>query len=251
MKTTVLICIFTVTAALCLASDDLHKPWDDLLQRHVRDGRVDYKAIKADPEQLETYLKTLGAANPSGFSRADQLAYWINSYNAFTVKLILDNYPLKSIRDIRKPWARTVWVAGGVTYSLNEIEHSILREQLKEPRIHFAIVCASIGCPDLYHRAFLGSQIEEQLAHTAKLFMQSPKHVRTSTGKKAFGRAKKTLHLSRIFNWFAGDFTSGGTRTVAQFVAQYATETTQSFISSAGEKLSVEFLDYDWDLNGL
>ena len=240
--------ILTSTAAL--AAPGLHDAWDALLKERVKDGVVDYAGIHADAAALDGYLATLAKTDPASFTREETLAYWINAYNAFTVRLILDHYPLGSIRDISRPWKRDAWTAGGRVYSLDHIEHKILREQLKEPRIHFAIVCASIGCPNLHSWAFTGTDVEAQLDKAARLFMQSPKHVRVETAKDWLGRPKKTLHLSKIFTWFKGDFTKGGTQTVPEFVASYATDEVRAFIKKAGPGVGTDALSYDWKLNG-
>ena len=123
---------------------DLHAAWDVLLQKHVSDGNVDYKAFQRSEAQLDAYLATLGATDPSSLSRNGQLAYWINAYNAFTLKLILNHYPVKSIRKLERPWKQRFWMAAGKMHSLDQIEHAILRRKFKEPRIHFAIVCAIV-----------------------------------------------------------------------------------------------------------
>ena len=224
----------------------LHQPWDTLLSAHVKAGRVDYKAFGADEKKLDGYLAALGATDVAVLNRDEQLAFWINAYNAFTVKLILNHYPLKSIRDIDKPWARKEWVAGGKTLSLDEIEHEIIRKQFKEPRIHFAIVCASIGCPDLWNRAFTGADIDSQLSGATRRFVRSDKHVQLVKPRK-FRREVTTLRVSRIFKWFPEDFTHDG-GTVAKFVASYAEPELAGAIRSVpGMKL--DYLSYDWDLN--
>jgi hypothetical protein len=229
----------------------LHAAWDAVLQTHVtEDGRVDYEALLSDPGTLDRYLGALGRADVAGMTRDGRLAFWINAYNAFTVKLILNHYPVKSIRDIRKPWDRKEWTAGGRRLSLNEIEHEILRKDFKEPRIHFAIVCASIGCPDLWNRAYTGNDVNAQLAMATGKFMRSPKHVRTAVERRLLGGPRRVLHVSRIFKWFAEDFADGGTRRVADYVALYADANTADFIRNAGAELKVRHLDYDWGLNG-
>ena len=172
--------LILLAAATPVTRADPHAAWNALLGERVKDGVVDYAGLHKDPARLDAYLATLAATDPSDYAREDQLAYWINAYNAFTIRLILDHYPTASIRDVSRPWKRKQWNAGGTIYSLDHIEHTILRKQFKEPRIHFAIVCASIGCPDLQPRAFTGPGIETQLEQAARHFMQSPKHVRTA-----------------------------------------------------------------------
>lgn len=244
------ISIILLTASLSSATtNNIHATWNSILQANVTNGRVDYQSIKKNQPQLSSYLNTLATTNPENFSRNDKLAYWINAYNAFTVKMIIDNYPVKSIKDIKNPWGQKSWLVGKKLYSLNHIEHKILRKQLNEPRIHFAIVCASIGCPDLQNRAFTGKEIDAQLDHATRNFMQSDKHVRISTKKSFNNKTKKTLHLSKIFSWFTADFTKEGKQTVADFVVKYAKPEIKAAITSAGKKIKIDYLKYDWNLN--
>lgn len=241
-----IMCVLLVRGS---GAQDLNDPWDKLLQSHVSNGEVDYEAIRKSPDQLNAVLAMFARADPASMSTNDQLAFWINAYNVFTVKLIVDNMPLKSIRDIKSPWKQENWRVGNRILSLDQIEHEILRKDFKEPRIHFAIVCASIGCPDLQNRAFAGATLEEQLARATREFMASPKHIRTELQGGRFGRKKPVLHVSRIFKWFPDDFTDGGKRSIPDFVRLYAPQETLQFISDAGKRLRVEHLDYDWNLN--
>ena len=142
---------FVLTAG---GTPGLHATWDKLLHKYVKDGRVDYNGFSRDIKVLDGYLEKLEKEDTSGYSPEEKLAFWINAYNAFTVKLILNHYPIKSIRKISNPWGQRIWKAAGQILSLDYIEHKILRREFKEPRIHFAIVCASIGCPDLQNAAF-------------------------------------------------------------------------------------------------
>ena len=245
---------FLIMAALMLLApgaqaQDLHGSWDKLLQAHVSEGEVNYAAIRKHPAELNDYIKTLGNTDPANMTQTDQLAFWINAYNAFTVKLIIDNMPLKSIRDIKSPWKQKNWHVGDRVLSLNQIEHEILRKDFKEPRIHFAIVCASIGCPDLQNRAFLGTTIKAQLTNATREFMASPKHIRTEYRTRSFGRKDPVLHISQIFKWFPGDFTDSGQLSIPEFIARYAPAKTAQFISEADKRLRLDHLHYDWNLN--
>jgi len=157
---------------------------------------------------------------------------------------------IKSIRDISKPWDTKEWQLAGETLSLNEVEHKKLREELREPRIHFSIVCASIGCPDLAGRAYTAGNIDAELDAAARTFMRSRKHVRTITSSGLLGGTTYTLELSRIFKWLKGDFTDGGKAAVSDFVVKYTDQTTTVFIKEHGGRLKISYLDYDWDLNG-
>ena len=163
-----------------------HQLWNELLKSNVKsNGQVDYKGFIREKPKLEKYLKLLSENAPDRktWSKNQQLAYWINVYNAFTVKLIVDNYPTKSIRDLgpslKIPLIKDVWhykffKIAGVEMSLDEVEHSILRKEFEEPRIHFAINCASVSCPPLLNEAFVVDRLEEQLTRVATAFVNDP-----------------------------------------------------------------------------
>ncbi len=219
-----------------------HQIWDELLAKHVDDeGHVNYKGFIASMDSLERYLELLSAqpAN-SNWPEEAQLAYWINAYNAFTVKLIVDNYPLKSIRDLHPtiyiPMVRTVWhkkffKIGGKDMNLDTIEHEILRKQFNEPRIHFAIVCASQSCPALLNEAYKSIRLSDQLKQQTIAFLGDPTRNKIQTNR---------VELSKIFSWFKGDFTKSGT--LIDFLNSYSRV-------QISEDADVEFLDYDWSLN--
>jgi len=214
-----------------------HNLWTNLLQQYVSvDGEVNYQGFIKDKIQLENYLNTL-SENPIGsnWSDAEQMAYWINAYNAFTVKLIVDHYPLESIKDISngilsKPWDIKFFKIGGVDFDLNTIEHEILRKDFSEPRIHFAINCASFSCPKLRNEAFVAERLEEQLEDQAQSFINNP--------DKNIINEKETK-LSKIFNWFESDFTK------QESIASFIKKRHDSF----NEKNKVEYLEYIWTLN--
>ncbi len=243
--------IMVMVAVHCRAGDEgPHQAWDQDLRKHVDDaGQVDYNDWLKDTAALDTYLRWLARTDASALSSNGQLAYWINAYNAFTVKLILDHYPVKSIKDIPKRWEAEAWEAGGKRYSLNQIEHEILRSDFQEPRIHFAIVCASIGCPDLWNRAFTEDGVDQQLQDASTRFFQSPKHIRFEKKKGAFGKETETLYLSSILKWFEEDFTENGKAPIERFVTRFAPRPMVKQIFQAGDALKIKHLDYDWDLN--
>ncbi|GGI56667.1 DUF547 domain-containing protein [Winogradskyella haliclonae] len=209
-----------------------HDVLNTLLQTHVsKNGNVNYKNIKAQRTELYNYIKLLTDNTPTDtWSREDKLAYWINAYNALTVDLILKNYPLKSIKDIDKPWDQRLWKFGDKWLNLNDIEHQILRK-MDEPRIHFAIVCASFSCPKLLNEAYTASNLEEQLTRVTKEFLADEDRNNIS---------ENNLKLSKIFKWFAKDFKTNGS--LIDFLNEY----TEVEISSKAKK---SFKDYNWDLN--
>jgi Protein of unknown function, DUF547 len=225
-----------------LAAPVSHAPLTELLKKHVAaNGKVNYKGFIRDSLALNQYLKQLSDNPPlKTWSREDQLAYWINAYNAFTLQLIIRHYPLKSIKDIgskiKIPFVNTPWDIkfiriGKEKYDLNNIEHGILREKFKEPRIHFAIVCASVSCPRLLNEAYVGSRVNQQLEAQAQDFINDKSRNKITPN---------AAQVSQIFNWFRGDFTRHGTLT--DFLNQYA-----GIKINRNARLS--YLDYNWGLN--
>ena len=194
-------------------------------------------------KKLNGYLNTLEKADIENFSRPALLAFWINAYNAFTVKLILNNYPLKSIKDIKKPWKQKIWIASGKRLSLDDIEHEILRKKFKEPRIHFAIVCASKGCPPLYGKAYQSKTIMGTLNEISRSFFTSPRNFSIEQSGDVV-----TVYLNRIFKWFGDDFGRNNQERI-DFIRPYLSTNYSDMITGAG-KINVKYLDYDWSLNG-
>lgn len=224
----------------------IHEAWNEILSTYVQNGRVGYGDLKKNPSdmhKLNAYIDALGKADISGFDRKDRLAFWTNAYNAFTLKLILGNHPLKSIRDIKNPWKQKVWLAAGQRLSLDDVEHIKLRKDLKEPRIHFAIVCASIGCPDLYNKAFFAADIYTVFGARARSFFASPKNFFIKQSE-----TETVLYISKIFKWFAGDFGKNKKERI-EFILPFLTESSAARIKNA-QKVTIKYLDYDWSLNG-
>ena len=220
----------------------IHQAWDDILQLYVTDeGWVKYKDFsKTDKNKLDTYIKAMGRLEPnSDWTAKEEMAYWINVYNAVTVQLILKNYPVKSIQDLHPffkipgvytVWHKTYFKTNSDKYSLNDIEHEILRT-MNDPRIHFAINCASKSCPKLRNKAFEADKLDVQLDEQAKLF------VNTSFYNEI---EKNQLKLSKIFSWFKSDFTKEGS--LISYLNRYA----KVKINSEAE---ISYKDYNWNLN--
>ena len=230
-----------------------HALFDSLLVEFVNEnGLVDYAGIK-ESDALDAYLDVLSNTNPDELSQEEAIAFWINAYNAYTIKLIIDNYPVGSIREIspfrikglrlaipkiNSPFEYRLAEINGQSLSLDDIEHGILRKQFDEPRIHFALVCASISCPPLRREAFTGENLNHQLDDQARLFL-------TDTTKNDFSE-EGTLYLSRIFDWFEGDF--GDSKAGLQaYLAQYFEGSIQDQLESGSFR--VKYLKYDWSLN--
>lgn len=219
-----------------------HSGFDALLKRHVDGaGLVDYAAMRADPAALDGYIASLAKAPLADMGRNERLTLLINAYNAFTLRLILDHYPIKSIKDIPadQRWDARQWNIGGNVWSLSQIEHEQVRPHFKEPRIHFALVCAAIGCPPLRNEAYATDRLDEQLAAQAQ-------YVHTHDGWFQFDANAGVVRLTSLYNWYAGDFEQAA-GSVLQFAARYAPQLKKAL--DAGQKPTVEFLDYDWSLN--
>lgn len=220
-----------------------HSAFDALLKKHVDDaGFVDYKGLAGDAAQLDGYIASLVKAPIERMGRSQRLALLIDAYNAFTVRLILDHYPVKSIKAIPadKRWDARRWNIGGQILRLNQIEHQEIRPHFKEPRIHFALVCAAVGCPPLRNEAYTAGKLEEQLASQSE-------YVHTHDRWFQFDPNANVLRLTSLYNWYGSDFEQAA-GSVAQFASRYFPALKQAM--NAGRKPKVQFLDYDWSLNG-
>jgi hypothetical protein len=236
--------------------DRAHGAWSALLARHVKlsdprgsASRVDYAGFARERAVLQRYLAQLARTSAdeiAALPRADRIAFWINAYNAATVELILGEYPKHaSIRDygslLRSPWQRPFVRLGGETLTLDQIEHERLRgpRGFGEPRIHFAVNCASLGCPMLREEAYLGARLEAQLAEQALRFLSDRTRNRWNAQRGRF-------ELSAIFDWYAEDFARGDVRA---FLRPYATALGAPPSAFAGRGAPISHLDYDWRLN--
>lgn len=209
-----------------------YSTWDKLLKKYVdKDGNVDYGNFQSELGLLNSYLEQQTKNPVSEYdTNESKLVYYINLYNAATVKLILDNYPISSIKDLKGPWNKQVITIRGKQLSLGDIEHNILRK-MDEPRIHFAINCASYSCPKLLNEAFTVEQLEEQLEKTARNFINDP-------NKNIL--KKEQTKLSQIFKWYKKDFTE--TMSLMDYINQYST-------IKMAKDTDIEYTNYDWSLN--
>lgn len=209
-----------------------HSLWSSILKKHVsNNGNVNYRTLKSDSIKLKSYINQLSQNSPNkNWSKEETLAYWINAYNALTIDLILKNYPVKSIKDIKNPWKQRLWDFGKNNYNLDEIEHDILRN-MNEPRIHFAIVCASYSCPKLQNEAFVAEKLDLQLTKATKEFLAD---------KNRNEITENNIQISKIFDWFSKDFTKNGS--LIDFLNLY----TKVNISPNAKK---RYKDYNWALN--
>lgn len=227
-----IVCLFVFSNQSVIGQNINHSSWTNFLQKHVsHEGQVNYQAIKANDSELNNYLNLLAQNTPNdSWSKNEKLAYWINAYNAFTIKLIIDNLPLKSIKDIKNPWDQEFIQMNSEMISLNYIEHEILRN-MGEPRIHFAIVCASESCPKLRNEAYKTDELEEQLTQATKEFLNDDSKNKISS---------EELELSKIFKWFSKDFKQNGS--LIDFLNSYSN-------IKISPDAKIDYLDYSWELN--
>ena len=244
------------SAALLLATPQVaapsHAAFDALLKAHVRGGLVDYDAFERAPE-FKVYLTTLAKTDPAALSRSDALALWINAYNAYTIQLINVHDERVSIRNVNKslgfvkaygPWKEKLAVVGGKAYGLDEIEQEIIRVRFKEPRIHFALVCAAMGCPPLRSEAYTGAALDAQLDDQARQFLLH------SPTKNRVDVPARVAYLSPIFVEFRDyikDF-GGSHAAVGKYIARYLPAGAERDLLNSG-RFTVRVTDYDWSLN--
>ncbi|MEL7544181.1 MAG: DUF547 domain-containing protein [Pseudomonadota bacterium] len=226
-----------------------HSAWTELLQAYVKPAAsglnsVDYAAFKADGHTaLKGYLAQITALDPTTLSKDAQFAYWANLYNAKTIDIVLEHYPVATIRDIdisgffsNGPWDKKVTKVNGLELSLNDIEHVIMRGTFKDPRVHYAVNCASIGCPNLQRKAFVGPTLEAQLDAAARDYVNSPRGFTVANGR---------VRASKIYSWFQEDFGDSEAGVIAH-AAKYAEPELKATLTARND---ISGYDYDWSLN--
>jgi len=248
--------IILIAAVICFQPSSLYgsnldqsrSHYQNVLETFVKaDGNsVDYTALKKEPENLMEYLESTRAISQEefdGWSEDEQKAFLINVYNAETLKLIIEHYPVKSIRNIGwftlGPWNKKIIPLLGEKVSLNHIEHTLLRRKYEDPNIHFALVCASLGCPSLKKEPFTGPNLDKQLEEQRQIFL-------SDKTKNFINQKNKIIHLSPIFKWFGRDFIreSGS---VVNFMKEYFPK--EQVLDANLESFEIEYTDYDWSLN--
>lgn len=227
---------FMVITSAHAQDKNFHETYDKLLKEYVSNGMVEYAKLKKNRSSLDAYLTKLAGIDKKQFdvwSEDARLAYLINLYNATTLQLIINNYPLKSIKEIgsffKGPWDQSVVLLFGKKITLNNLEHEIIRKEYKDPRVHMALVCAAKGCPPLRSEAFTAEKLDEQLNDQSKTYLTSLTGMRIE-------KSKGRVYLSAIFKWYGDDFSS-----VPAFVEKHSGQSL--------EGLSISWLDYDWSLN--
>lgn len=225
------------------AFDHTHEQWSKVLKTNTieKSGQVlvKYKQLKKHPEELFAYIEQLEDVSKDEFkkfSHSQKLAFWINAYNAYTIQLVIKNYPAKSIKDIgglfSSAWGIDFINLLGKKMSLDDIEHKTIRKNFKEPRIHFAVNCASISCPSLLQEAYNAEHLNSQLEFSAKRFL-------TNSNKNYYNKKEKAYYLSKIFKWYGADF-NAKYKGYMRYIQKYL---------KAPKNTPVEWLDYDWTLN--
>lgn len=230
MKYLLTIC---VVACTMIATKAQHQPWNQLLQKYVStSGSVNYKGFKAEKGKLNGYINYLAKAN-APTSRQAAMAFWINAYNAYTVKLIVDNYPTNSIRSLKggKPWDAKFAKVGGKYYTLNDIEHKILRAKYFDPRLHFVLVCAAKSCPKLLNKAYTTANLNQELDRQARSFINNRAKNQISAN---------SVKVSQLFNWYKKDFTKK--TSLIGFINKYSK-------TKVSANAKVGYLNYSWKLN--
>jgi len=219
-----------------------HSLYAELLEKYVQNGTVDYQGFKNEEAELDQYLKFIEENDTKKLSRNEQFAFYVNAYNAWTIKLILTGYPgIKSIKDLgsifKSPWEKQIVRINGDIITLDHIEHDILRPRFKDPRVHFVVNCASQGCPPLRSEPYRADILEQQLDEMARAFINDFRRNRLE------GRM---LYVNSIFKWFSEDFNND----VIGFFSKYAQEDLKKQLENNESKIKVRYLDYDWSLNG-
>jgi hypothetical protein len=249
-----LLIVIAIISATATAHAESHRLFTALLSDHVHNGWVNYSDLRKD-SRLNEYLTQLADTDPAKLTtKNDKLAFWINAYNAYTLKIICDNYPVESINDLhwggliigtvlkKTVWDRDFVLINHTKTTLNAIEHEIIRPLFGEPRAHFALVCASKSCPPLRSEAYEGDHLDEQLDEQAKRFL-------SDSTKNWYDSRKKEAHISKIFSWFSGDFGKDDIA-ILNFIGRFLQGELGPALLAHPENWSITYTEYDWHLNG-
>ena len=218
-----------------------HGIYASLLKKYVIQGKVDYSGFKAEEEKLDQYLDILDKTDTQNLARDEQFAFYINAYNAWTIKLILSGYPgVESIKDLgsllKSPWKKEICRIDGQVITLDDIEHKILRPRFKDPRVHFAINCAALSCPPMISEPYHGATLNRRLDVSTRAFVNNPERNYLE---------ENTLYVSKIFKWFSDDFNDD----ITGFFLRYADGDFKKELESKKDRIRIKYLYYDWSLN--
>ncbi len=232
---------FSLISSQALAFDHSHKVFDSLLQKNVHQGRVNYGGFNASTD-FRTYIASLATAPEASFSKNQSLAFWINAYNALTIKLILDHKEKKSIKNIDAAWDKNLFTVAGKNLSLNNIEHGILRKRFLHPGLHAVLVCAAVSCPPLESRAFTAQTVGARLETATRRWV-------ADKARNSLNVEKQTLEVSKLFSWYSADFSAFASdkkdinNIIRSFFSHYGN-------TPVGDEVKVSFKKYNWKLNG-
>ena len=246
--------LFIISRVVFMQNKEVsHDLFGNVLKDNVKNGLVNYQNLQSD-KKLDEYIDYISKINPSEIVKeSDRLAFWINAYNAFTLKIIVDNYPVESINDLNSGGraiahvlGTTVWDKDLVTINneptnLNYIEHDVIRKEFSEPRIHFALVCAAVSCPPLRNEAYEGYKLNEQLENQAGIFFNDE-------SKNSFDIKTRTAYLSKILDWYDDDF-GDSDKEILLYVSQFLDKNLSESIKNNVDDWNIEYNDYNWDLN--
>ncbi len=243
MRSALLVSLLLIVTAATRSSyaggDDFHADFDALLRANVKSGTVYYPGF--DTPRFDGYLAKLAAAQPQGWPRNERLAFWINAYNACAIRQVLDNSALAQPIDKADFFKEKKFNVAGQVLSLDQIENEIIRPQFKEALIHFGVVCAARGCPPLLNTAYTADRVVEMLKSNLRSYLAGSAGMRVD-------RAAKTVHLSKIFEWYRVDFGDSDSK-VIDFIAAYTDAQTAAWLKQHRTSLKLAYLDYDWTMN--
>jgi len=245
--------LITICCIIKVYPQEKHQLFTEILQQYVQDGKVDYENLKND-KRLDDYIKKLSDTHADTIvNNNKKFAFWINVYNAFTLKVICDNYPVKSIKDLNTGssivanllnttvWDRDLVVINNEKMTLNHVEHDIIRPEFNDPRAHFALVCAAISCPPLRSEAYEGFKLDKQLDEQGRVFLNNP-------DQNNFLLDEKEAHLSKILDWYSQDFGKNDKDLLLYLSKFLPNQVANSIISNAGD-WKIKYNVYDWRLN--
>lgn len=252
---TALLVIVSISSHSALAYDHTYRIYNEILKQAVvikgHQSFVDYTKLKSDTSKLDEFtdgIEYIGKDEFDNWSREQQMAFLINAYNAFTIQLILTKYPVDSIKAygglfVNSPWEKEFFTLFGKKSTLNHIEHDLLRKLYKEPRLHFVLVCAAKSCPPLRDEAYISGKLEQQFSKAAINFMRDPE-------RNHFNVDRNKIEISKIFKWYKKDFVSSA-GSINAYVAPFMTDDVVLQTLIANKETKVNYLDYDWSLNGV
>jgi hypothetical protein len=235
LSTAIALFALAVSASPASSATFDHAIFSRLLGRSVSAGRINYGYFSSQP-YFDVYLATLAAARPQTLTTNERLAFWINAYNALTIRNVIDHPGIRRVTEVTGFFDKKKFSVAGRSLTLNDIENTIIRPQFKEPLIHFGLVCAAVNCPPILPRAYVGRTVRKDLAENARAYLAS--------SYNRYDARTGTLHLSKIFDWYKEDF--GGEAGIRKFVAKYGTAEMKKNVTAS---TPIAYLEYDWALN--